>query len=167
MAIKFLRAIKTKILIIDELHNLLSGNVQRQREFLNILRFIGNELQLSIVGVGIKDAYLAIQSDNQLENRFEPLILPLWKNDNEFTRLLASFGKILPLNRPSELLNEDIRSFILEKSEGTIGEISTLLTQAACEAIISGQEYIDLNILGRINYRSPTERRKLYENMIC
>ena len=45
-------------------------------------------MKIPIVGVGIKDAYLAIRSDDQLENRFEPFILPLWKNDNEFSKLL-------------------------------------------------------------------------------
>lgn len=166
MALKLLRITKTRILIIDELHNILAGNISKQREFLNILRFIGNELQLSIVGVGIKDAYLAIRSDDQLENRFEPCILPLWQNDNEYIKLLASFIKVLPLRKLSPLLNHDISTMILERSEGIIGEIAALLTQAAAEVIRSGKEYIDLETLEQINYRSPTERRRLYESMV-
>jgi len=166
MALKLLRATETKMLIIDELHNMLAGDTTRQREFLNVLRFIGNELQISIVGVGIKDAYLAIRSDAQLENRFEPFILPSWSNDNEFMRLLVSFQKILPLRKPSNLLDPDIRSIILDRSECTIGEISALLTRAACEAICSKKEYIDREVLEHTNYHSPTERRRLYENMI-
>ena len=166
MALQLLRATKTKILIIDELHNILAGNGHKQREFLNLIRFIGNELQLSIVGVGIKDAYLAIRTDDQLENRFEPFILPLWCDDGEFTRLLASFKKVLPLRKPSELTDPDIRAIILERSEGTIGEISTFLTQATCKAISSGNEYIDLEVLRHTSYHSPTERRRLYESMV-
>lgn len=144
IAIKLLRITKTKILIIDEIHNILAGNVYKKREFLNILRFLGNELQLSIVGVGIKDAYLAIRSDDQLENHFEPLVLSLWNNDHEFRRLLASFRSVLPLQRPSDLLAPDVRTLILILSEGTIGEIVSLLTQATCSAIRSGKEYIRL-----------------------
>ena len=166
MALQLLSATKTKILIIDELHNILAGNGHKQREFLNLLRFIGNQLQLSIVGVGIKDAYLAIRTDDQLENRFEPFILPLWRDDNEFTRLLLSFKKVLPLRKSSELVNPDIRAIILERSESTIGEIATFLTQDACEAISSEKEYIDLEILSRTNYHSPTQRRRLYESML-
>lgn len=143
-----------------------AGNTYKQREFLNILRFIGNELQLSIVCVGIKDAYLAIRSDDQLENRFEPFILPLWNNNNEFIRLLESFKKLLPLRESSELIDHDVRSVILERSECTIGEISKLLMQAACEAIRSGKEYIDLSVLKCTDYYSPTERRRLYESMV-
>ena len=64
MALKLLRITQVKVLIIDELHNILAGNTSKQQEFLNILRFLGNELQLPIVGVCIKDAYLAIRSDD-------------------------------------------------------------------------------------------------------
>ncbi len=121
IVLKLLQITQTKILIIDEIHNLLSGSTHKQREFLNVIRFLGNELQLSIVGVGIKDAYLAVRSDDQLENRFNPIILPLWSNDNEFMRLLSSFQKILPLQKPSELVAPDISQLILKRSEGTIG----------------------------------------------
>lgn len=166
IALKLLRVTQTKILIIDEIHNILAGSTYKQREFLNILRFLGNELQLSIVGVGIKDAYLAIRSDDQLENRFEPLVLPLWNNDHEFMRLLASFQSVLPLQKPSDLLEPDIRVLILTRSEGTIGEISSLLTKATCTAIRSGKEYIDRKTLEQTDYLSPTERRRLYESML-
>ena len=166
IALKLLRATQTRMLIIDEIHNILAGNTHKQREFLNILRFLGNELQLPIVGVGIKDAYLAIRSDDQLENRFEPLILPLWDNDHEFMRLLASFQSVLPLRNPSDLLDNNIRALILTRSEGSIGEIASLLTKATCAAIRSGKEYIDQEILEQTDYRSPTERRRLYENLL-
>jgi hypothetical protein len=166
IVLKLLQITQTKIIIIDELHNILAGSPIRQREFLNVLRFLGNKLQLSIVGVGIKDAYLAIRSDDQLENRFEPFILPLWTDDYEFMRLLASFQKILPLQKPSDLLDPDIRTFILSRSEGTIGEISSLLIQATCLTICSGKEYIDKKVLEQTEYRSPTERRRLYESIL-
>lgn len=166
IAMKLMKATKVRMLIVDELHNLLAGNNNVQREFLNVLRFIGNTMKIPIVGVGIKDAYLAIRSDDQLENRFEPFILPLWKNDNEFSKLLKSITMVLPLQKPSSLLDSEVRSIILFKSEGTIGEIITLLTRAACEAIISGQEFIDRVILEKTKYNSPSERRRLYEGVI-
>ena len=166
IAMKLMEATKVRMLIVDELHNLLAGNNNVQREFLNVLRFIGNTMKIPIVGVGIKDAYLAIRSDDQLENRFEPFILPLWKNDNEFSKLLKSIAMVLPLQKPSSLLDSEVRSVILFRSEGTIGEIITLLTRAACEAIISGQEFIDRVILEKTKYNSPSERRRLYEGVI-
>jgi hypothetical protein len=43
-----------------------------------------------IVGVGTREASLAIRSDDQLENRFEPVILPLWQEGPELMALRAS-----------------------------------------------------------------------------
>jgi hypothetical protein len=166
ICIKLMKATKVKMLIIDELHNLLAGNNNIQREFLNVLRFIGNEMQIPIIGVGIKDAYLAIRSDDQLENRFEPFILPIWQNNNEFIKLLKSIIMILPLKKPSQLLDTEVRSMLLSKSEGSIGEIMTILTRAASEAIVSGKEFIDLEILEKTKYNSPSERRRLYESVL-
>lgn len=166
ICIKLMKATKVKMLIIDELHNLLAGNNNIQREFLNVLRFIGNEMQIPIIGVGIKDAYLAIRSDDQLENRFEPFILPIWQNNNEFIKLLKSIIMILPLKKPSQLLDAEVRSMLLSKSEGSIGEIMTILTRAASEAIVSGKEFIDLEILEKTKYNSPSERRRLYESVL-
>jgi Cdc6-like AAA superfamily ATPase len=57
---------KVKMIIIDEIHNVLAGSSRQQLEFLNLLRFIGNELRIPLVCVGTKDAYLAIRSDPQL-----------------------------------------------------------------------------------------------------
>ena len=38
------------VLVIDELHNVLAGNSVNRREFLNLLRFLGNELRIPLVG---------------------------------------------------------------------------------------------------------------------
>src|SRR5512132_3648203 len=78
MALRIMRQAGVRMLIIDELHNMLAGRPGQQREFLNLLRFIGNELRVPIVCLGTREAYLAIRSDDQLENRFEPIALPRW-----------------------------------------------------------------------------------------
>jgi hypothetical protein len=119
-----LDAMGVKVLVIDEVHNILAGPVPRQREFLNLLRFLGNELQIALVCVGIKEAYLAIRHDAQLENRFEPFVVPRWQDDDEYAALLASFEAVLPLRRSSELAEPDLASHILAKTEGTIGEVT-------------------------------------------
>ncbi|MFC7694663.1 TniB family NTP-binding protein [Paeniroseomonas aquatica] len=91
------------MLVLDELHNVLAAPTHRQRELLNLLRYLGNELRIPLACLGTREAYLAIRSDDQLENRFEPLLLPSWEDDPEFGRLLASFEAVLPLREPSGL----------------------------------------------------------------
>jgi hypothetical protein len=116
--------------------------------------------------VGTKDAYLAIRSDDQLENRFEPMLLPVWEEGDDFLSLLASFAAVLPLRRPSVIATEETARYILSRTEGTIGEIAKLLSAAAVAAINSGEESINQKTLGLAAYQSPTERRRAFERML-
>lgn len=154
---------QVRMLIIDELHNVLAGPTATRREFLNLLRFIGNQLRIPIVGVGTRQAYLAIRSDDQLENRFEPLALPIWEPDGQARSLLASFAASFPLRQPSIIAGQDMTEYLLARSEGTIGELAQLLTAAAIAAVDSGTESINEATLTAADYHGPTERRRIFE----
>jgi Bacterial TniB protein len=144
-----------RVLIIDELHNVLAGRGDARREFLNLIRFLGNELRIPLVGVGTHEAYLAIRS--------EPFPLPRWQPDAEACSLLASFATSFPLRRPSPIATEEMAAYLLTRSEGTIGELARLLTDAAIAAIDSGEEAINQRTLLQASYLGPTERRRLFE----
>ena len=116
--INLLRYVGLKVLVVDEIHHILAGNTNRQRAFLNVLKYLGNELQISIVGVGTKDAFRALQTEPQLANRFEPVALPRWERDKEFLRLLVSFERMLPLKKPSLLHESKTASKLFSMSEG-------------------------------------------------
>jgi hypothetical protein len=162
-ALSLMRRIGVKMLVIDELHNILAGNSNSRREFLNLMRFLGNELRIPLVGVGTRDAYLAIRSDDQLENRFEPLILPLWQVDKDTCSLLASFVAAFPLRRPSNIATDDMAQYLLARCEGTIGELALLLTKAAIAGIETGDEAINQRTLALADYAGPSERRRKFE----
>lgn len=162
-ALTLLRKIGVRVLVIDELHNILAGNSMNRREFLNLLRFLGNELRIPLVGVGTRDAYLAIRSDDQLENRFEPVVLPLWEATEACCPLLASFAASLPLRRPSPIATPDMARYLLTRSEGTIGELAHLLMAAAVAAVESGEEAINQRTLSMADYTGPGERRRQFE----
>jgi hypothetical protein len=163
LALTLLRAVGVRMLIIDELHNILAAHHGGRREFLNLLRFLGNELRIPLVGVGTREAYPAIRSDDQLENRFAPMVLPLWEVDEETCSLLASFAAAFPLRRPSNIGTPDMARYLLTRSEGTIGELAQLLTAAAVAAIESGEEAIDRRTLTLADYTGPSERRRVFE----
>ena len=165
--IKALSYFKVKMLVIDEIHNLLAGRNDKQHEFLNALRYLGNALKIPIVCVGTKDAYLAIRSDPQLENRFEPFLLPTWKAGQAYESLLASITSVLPLRKRSNLNNPFISNYILEKSDGILGEIFTLIRRAAVLSLQSGCEMIDETVLREVDYHSPTERIRIFERHIA
>lgn len=163
LALHLLRVLDVRMLIIDELHNVLSGDSNTRREFLNLLRYLGNELRIPLVGVGTREAYLAIRTDDQLENRFEPTILPLWELNDDSYSLLASFETALPLRRPSNISTPDMARYLLTRSEGTIGELAHLLITTAIVAVESGEEAINKKTLSLSSYLGPTERRRQFE----
>lgn len=165
-AINVLEYVETKMLIIDEIHNILAGNMAKQRSFLNVIKYLANELQIVIVAVGVKESLNAMNTDSQIANRFVPMFLPKWNYNEDYLRLLASFERLLPLRQPSNLISENLSIKILDLSEGTIGEITTVLTLAAIEAIKNGKEFIDIDLLKSINYVRPSERRRIGEKLL-
>lgn len=164
--LRILQNIGTHILIIDEIHHILAGSYLSQRAFLNLIKYISNELQICIIGAGIRDAYSAINADKQLANRFEPNVLPNWKLDSDYFRLLKSYESMFGLKNPSNITNEETAIKILSMSGGTIGEISTILKKAAIMAIRTGYERIDLSMINKINYVGPDHRARQYDKML-
>lgn len=158
--LRLLRAVGARMLVMDELHNILSGTRDRQRRLLNSLRWIGNELQIPLVGVGTAEALQAIRSDDQLVNRFEPFSLPLWRDDESYRRLLATLEAVLPLRRPSDLAQTKLASKIFSASEGVLGEIITIITRAAVLAVQTGVESISAKLIDQAGYIPPSERRR-------
>lgn len=160
-ALQLMRATAVRLLVIDEAHNLLSGTRIQQRRFLNLLRWLGNELQIPLVAVGTAEALRAIQSDDQLANRFEPFPLPPWRDGKEYRRLLSTLEAVLPLRRPSGLAEPVLAQKILAAAEGILGEIVAIVTRAATRAITCGAEGISSKILDETGFMSPSERRRV------
>jgi len=160
-AVRIMRATDARLLVIDELHNLLSGTSTQQRRLLNVLRWLGNELQIPLIGVGTAEALRAVRSDDQLANRFEPFPLPLWTDDDAYRRLLNTLEAVLPLRRPSGLAETVLAGKILSASEGVLGEVVALVTRAAVLAITSGGEAITPRIVEGAGFIRPSERRRV------
>ncbi|WP_223669839.1 TniB family NTP-binding protein [Kangiella shandongensis] len=156
-----LEELKVRVLVIDEIHNVVAGSEKNKKQFLNVIKGLGNHLKIPIIAAGTAEAFNAIQSDDQLANRFNPCLLPKWKLDKDYLRLLASFEATLPLRKASKLATKQMATKILSLSEGSIGEISTVLTRAAIDSIQSEEEHITLESLNRISYIPPSERRRM------
>lgn len=166
VALRLLREVRVRVLVIDELHNILSAKENIRRQFLNLIRFLGNELRIPIVGVGTREAYLAIRSDPQLENRFEPMPLPVWEEGEDLLKLLSSFSSMMPLKKRSSIATEEMSKYVLSRTDRTIGEIAKLLIAATLVAIETGEEAINQKTLAQAEYKSPNERRQMYERVL-
>ena len=164
-AIRILKQVDLGVIVIDEIQHVLAGHLSKQRQFLNVIKFLGNELKVPIIAAGVKDAYRAIQTDKQLASRFEPVILPKWEIGEEYLRLLMSFERMLPLKKPSNLIERNIALKILGMSDGTIGSISKLLTKAAIYAVKNGTEKITLAVLKNIEWTTLSDRKRMLDRV--
>ncbi|MGB3386509.1 MAG: TniB family NTP-binding protein [Pseudaminobacter sp.] len=140
-ALRLLKEIDPRMLVIDEVQNLLAGSNREQRRMLNLLRFLGNELRIPLVCLGSHEARDAIRGDAHLNSRFDPYGLPSWRNDAEFQGLIGSLFRALPLRLPSEL-GEVALKRIVDASGGVTSAIFRLVTDLAVEAIGNGTERI-------------------------
>ncbi|MVN86566.1 AAA family ATPase [Deinococcus sp. HMF7620] len=166
LAFHHLERAETRLLIIDEIHNGLAGRTSANRQFMISLRYLSNSLQLPLVAVGTQAALRAMQVDDQLSNRFEPLALPRWNNDDAWRTLIKRYEQTLPLQRPSRLHSRATADYLHFQSEGLLGELALTLKAAARKAIQSKVECIDLSLLQELKRPPPSERRGAAEKLL-
>ena len=63
---------------------------------MNLLKYLANDQQMSVVLVGTSDARVAMQTDAQMSSRFAPFEIPRWRENDDFRRLLATFERCRP-----------------------------------------------------------------------
>jgi Bacterial TniB protein len=155
-----LSKIELRILALDEVNFTEVGTAAKQKRFLNALRYLANELRISIVCLGTEEMMRVIRTVSSVENRFVPAMLPRWQPNKEVRALLASFEQIIPLKHPSNLQSRKLMSKLLTRSEGTIGELKMLLGAAAAMAMHNGTERITEEIIETCNYVPPSARKQ-------
>ncbi len=151
-ALSVLTYVGCRMLVIDEVHNVLFGRIPQQRQFLGVLKNLSNDLKLPIVAVGTREAIRTLHTDPQLSSRFEAFGLPRWALDREFLRLLVSFERVMPLPAPSGLTDREMAAKLHGLSGGTIGGLSRILKKAAVYALRKGRDRIAAATLDEIDW---------------
>lgn len=150
----YLEMMNVDMLIIDEIHNILSGSVAKQKQILNAIKNLSNNLKIPIVLSGTKDALRAVSTDTQIMSRFRPIYLTKWEMNKDYISLLATIISTLPLKKESNILTPNTALEILDISGGYIGDIVALLKQAAIFAIEEKTEKISLQEIRECDYNS-------------
>lgn len=156
-AIHLLRECRTRLLVIDEFHSMLTGTAIKQREIMNVIKALCNESGIPIVGVGTRDAVRILHTDPQHASRFDVVELPAWKLDADFQRLLVAFERMLPLRHPSGLSRPELARDLFAISSGNLGDLHKLLVACATKAIDSGKEAIDSDMIKAHAWVRPTK----------
>ena len=139
--IALLRDLGLRIIMIDEVHNLLAGTHREQRRFLNVLRYLSNELEVSLVCFGVSEAVDAIRGDVQLARRLDEYHLPNWRDDSEFSNMIQTLIAAMPLEKKSNLKVKSLRQ-ILALTGGITSRVFSLVKDLAIDAIRSSEECI-------------------------
>lgn len=140
-ALRNLRRMEVKLLMLDEVHNILAGSAKEQRILLNLLRYLSNELKISLVCLGVSEARQAVSGDVQLARRLEEMLLPRWQGDEEFQELVVAIVRHLPLKEKSQISARALRQ-VLQLTDGLTARIFSLFNALAVESIVSGTECI-------------------------
>ena len=146
--VRLLGDLGVQVLVLDEIHNVLAASWREQRVVFNTLRYLSNELKLSLVCFGIMEARQAINGDVQLARRFDSVSLPRWMAGKEFEQLVLAIVRNLPLKEPSVLTVKGLRRILLA-SDGVSARIFRMLNDVAIEAIETGVERITDEALER------------------
>lgn len=135
LALRQLEKFQPKLLAIDEIHNLLACTPREQRAALNVLKFLSNDLRVSIVAAGTTDALIVMQTDPQIASRLESCALPSWTVSEDLRSFVAGYFTQLKLNPKGIVNNQAPLDYILELTVGVTGRIVELLRLSARSAI--------------------------------
>lgn len=155
-----LPAVGTRLLIVDEVNNLLVGKPDMRIMVLNSLKSLSNELRIPVVAMGTQDAVRVFQTSPELGNRFEPIGMPRWTIGPDYGLFIARFVKSLELKNDSDFRSKDLVGRIHRMAEGLTGETCKLLAIAAEVGIQTGREVIDMDTLDKVPWIMPSERRR-------
>jgi hypothetical protein len=149
-----LKEYNVRCLMIDEIQHIDRIPDKKQRTVLDSIKYVSNEISLPIVAFGTSEARYVFGRDPQLDNRFKKIQLCRWECNEDFQKLLWTYEALLPLKEPSNLGEPSMAHFIHSLTNGTIGEIITLIRLAAIQAVRSGIEKITVDTINAVNFES-------------
>jgi hypothetical protein len=151
---KLLSAIRPKMIIIDEAHAMLTGNIPERAKFWAVLKNLINAYNITMVLAGTSEVLHAISYDAQLIERFiYRERIPAWKIDPDFAHFrnfVFAFEADLPLRKESRLWeDEEMLEYAMTKLGGLTGPTAMVLQDCAVEAIEDESEMITSDMFKR------------------
>jgi hypothetical protein len=147
MALKICRQANVKLLVVDEIQDILTSTVRQQSIALDTIKFLMNELSLPILALGTSKAPAAMQVDEHLNARFDYRTLPTWRADQFLANFLSTLEQTLPLREPSGLASVEIMKVLVEISGGILDPLVKSVCYAAANAVRDGVERVTIPLL--------------------
>lgn len=158
-----MRQLGVRLLVIDELQNILGARKDRRRPLLDAIRYLSNQCKVPVAAMGMPEVMVLLASYPSVINRLQAFELPLWGLNDDFRTLVSSFERIIPLRERSRLTSVAMTSLLHDMTGGRIGELRDLLVEATETALRAGEERITMDLLRGLYWSSPDDRRRSAE----
>lgn len=159
--IHVLKRCELRALLVDEVQRLLGARHDMRRVVMDALRFIANQVPVPLIVFSTPRGANALASSDEMINRLHPEALPIWKLDDGYRRLLATYLRRLPLREQSPLTTKAMAVLVHTLTEGLLGEARDLLESATQIAFDRDLEKIDEAILRAVPWTPPSERKRM------
>lgn len=156
LALRLAEAAQLKLLIVDELQDLLHTTSRQRALTLVAIKDVMNSLLVHTLALGTEDARIALESDQHLKARFRFRDLPRWKSDDYLRHFLEGMESSLPLKRRSNLGSLTMMRIIVKATSGLTHDMVERLQNAAALAVESGDERITTTIFENAEFQFPT-----------
>lgn len=124
-----------KTLILDEMQNITELAPRSQRPVVNALRYISNQLSVSLACFGSYEAKALIEADPHLKQRFEIIPLPAWKAKEKWAvDTVRERIAYMPL-RHATTVDRTFMNALIGHSDNLVGRMFDLLERAAAAAL--------------------------------
>jgi hypothetical protein len=158
-----LKEFDVRLLIVDEIQDLLKTTPRQQMLAVDVLKFVMNEASLPVLALGTEKATEAIRVDPHLAHRFRERRLPVWENDEDLQQFLEALEEVIPLRYPSHLSSSKIMKRLVELSKGVLLELVRLIDHAAIYAVLDGSERITVELIDKAWEYPPVEAVNITE----
>lgn len=155
LALRLCRAADVRLLIVDEIQDILTSTARQQLIALDTIKFLMNELSLPILALGTLKAKTAMEVDEHLNARFAYRQLPVWKADAYLGNFLEALERRLPLKERSCLSAPTLMKALLQGSDGILDAIVKVTCHAAAHAIERGEERITVPLIEHARLTPP------------
>lgn len=163
LALQLGDAVDLRLIIIDEIQDVLSATTRQQQLALLAIKDLMNSLKVPVLALGTETARHALEADQHLKARFEFRELPSWRVDDYLRHFLESYEESLPLKKRSNLGSQRVMKLLIKESKGVLGVIVERLKRAAAFAIEDGTEQITIELIERARDRVPRTDLEIVE----
>lgn len=156
IALTHLTANRIRMMILDEIQRITELRTREQRIVLNVLKYISNQLSMSIVGFGSGEAKALIEADQHLAERFDIVALPAWgKRQRWAVGAVRERLRFIPLRKPTAV-DRSMMDALFFHSGSILGRLFSLIERAAIVAL-DAEECLSAQLIEDVALRRRRE----------